>query len=216
MTNENANDKARKARPKASRPVKPTSERAATPVPNDGGVVRPRFLADAPRQPPTADAWMLFAGELGNALRGLEEGEWLVLSLKSRRRFVQFMNQGGAGYRAEAVSDFYLTDADRLTERDRATLLELGWGAPTNLPDEFGFRPDGSPNYFVCLANPVPLDELCRAGGEHAGARLRGRAPELARILDGERRQGVDPVPESRHSASARRMMPATWSGFPN
>ncbi len=34
------------------------------------------------------------------------------------------------------------------------------WDAPTNLPDEFGFLPDGSPNYFLDLANPAPLEEL--------------------------------------------------------
>ena len=120
----------------------------------------PHFLADAPRQALTIDAWMRFACELAIALRGLEEDEWLVLSLKRRNRFVQFMNQGGAGFRAEAVSDFYLGDGDRLSEHDRGALLELGWDAPTSLPDEFGHRPDGSPNYFLDLANPVPLDEL--------------------------------------------------------
>ena len=41
-----------------------------------------------------------------------------------------------------------------------AMLLTFGWRAPTNLPDEFGFDPDGSPNYFLDLANPVPLHEL--------------------------------------------------------
>jgi hypothetical protein len=124
------------------------------------GVSGPHFLADAPRQPKTLDAWRRFAYELANALRGLEEDEWLVLSAKNRNRFVQFMNQGGAGFRAETVSDFYLKDEDQLSESDRAFLLELGWEAPTNLPDEFGYRPDGSPNYFLDLANPVPLDEL--------------------------------------------------------
>lgn len=120
----------------------------------------PHFLADAPRQALTIDAWKRFACELAIALRGLEEDEWLVLSLKRRNRFVQFMNQGGAGFRAEAVSDFYLADGDHLSEHDHGTLLELGWGAPTHLPDEFGHRPDGSPNYFLDLANPTPLDEL--------------------------------------------------------
>ena len=38
--------------------------------------------------------------------------------------------------------------------------MRYDWEAPTNLPDEFGHRPDGSPNYFVDLADPVPLDEL--------------------------------------------------------
>ena len=120
----------------------------------------PYFLADAPRQARTVEAWKRFAYELATALLGLEEDEWLVLSLKHRNRFVQFMNQGGAGFRAEAVSDFYLEDGDYLSEHDRGALLELGWDAPTNLPDEFGHRPDGSPNYFLDLANPVPLDEL--------------------------------------------------------
>ena len=57
-------------------------------------------------------------------------------------------------------------------------MLELGWDAATNLPDEFGHSPDGSPNYFVDLANPVPLDELALLavntlvhvyGAEHPG-----------------------------------------------
>lgn len=119
-----------------------------------------RSLADAPRQARTVDAWKFFACELATALRGLEEDEWLVLSLKRRNRFVQFMCQGGAGCRVEAVSDFYLEDGDHLSERDRGALLELGWDAPTSLPDEFGHRPDGSSNYFLDLANPVPWDEL--------------------------------------------------------
>ena len=50
--------------------------------------------------------------------------------------------------------------AKGLSERDRELLLGLGWDAPTNLPDEFGHRPDGSPNYYLDLANPVPLDEF--------------------------------------------------------
>jgi len=102
------------------------------------------FLADAPRQARAVDAWKLFARELATALGGLEEDEWLILSLKHRNRFVQFVNQGGAGFRAEAVSDFHFEDGDRLGERDRGALLQLGWDAPTNLPDEFGHRPDGS------------------------------------------------------------------------
>ena len=128
--------------------------------PGGANDLAPHFLADAPRQALTIDAWKRFACELANALRGLEEDEWLILSLKRRNRFVQFMNQGGAGFRAEAVSDFYLEDGDHLSEHDHGALLGLGWDAPTNLPDELGYRPDGSPNYFLDLANPVPLDEL--------------------------------------------------------
>lgn len=130
------------------------------PTTEHGNPKVPYFLADAPRQPKTVDAWKRFGCELAEALRGLEEDEWLVLSLKKRYRFVQFMNQGSAGFRAETVSDFYLKDGDRLSESDGALLLDLGWHAPTNLPDELGFDPDGSPNYFLDLAHPVPLYEL--------------------------------------------------------
>lgn len=128
--------------------------------PGNANDLAPRSVAGAPRQALTIDAWKRFVCELAIALRGLEEDEWLILSLKRRNRFVQFMNQGGAGFRAEAVSDFYLEDGDHLSEHDRGALLELGWDAPTNLPDELERRPDGSPNYFLDLANPVPLDEL--------------------------------------------------------
>ena len=147
--------------------VQPTSKPATTDQhPARDGAPRTnhprifRFPDDAPRQPKTRDAWMRFAHELVLALRGLEEDEWLVLSLKRRNRFVQFMNQGGAGFRVETVSDFFLNDDDRLSEADRALLLEMGWGPPSNLPDEFGHKPDGSPNYFLDLANPVPLYDL--------------------------------------------------------
>ncbi|MEO8556875.1 MAG: hypothetical protein ABI474_09405 [Actinomycetota bacterium] len=126
----------------------------------EAGVATPRFFADAPRQPKTLDAWKIFVCQLSAALRGLEEDECLVLSHKQRNRYVQFVNQGSAGFRAETVSDFYLPDEDRLSDDDCAYLLQLGWEAPTNLPDEFGFRPDGSPNFFLDLANPVSLEEL--------------------------------------------------------
>lgn len=159
MTN-SRNADARTGRRKTPPRVPTTGGQAGSSAEGDSSASVPIFLADAPRQARTVDAWKRFAHELANALRGLEEDEWLVLSLKHRNRFVQFMNQGDAGFRAEAVSDFYLADGDHLSEHDRGALLELGWDAPTNLPDEFGHRPDGSPNYFLDLANPVPLDEL--------------------------------------------------------
>ena len=140
--------------------VTSSGERAGDAATGNDNAPVPYFLADAPRQAPTVEAWKCFAHELANALRALEEDEWLILSLKHRNRFVQVMNQGGAGFRAEAVSDFYLDDGDHLSEHDHGALLELGWDAPTNLPDEFGHRPDGSPNFFLDLGHPVPLDEL--------------------------------------------------------
>jgi hypothetical protein len=165
----------------------------SSPVTGPRDELVPRLLADAPRQPLTADAWKHFAHELAIALRGLEEDEWLVLSHKKRNRFDQFMHQGGAGIRAEAVSDFYLGDGDRLSERDHELLLELGWDAPTNLPDEFGRRPDGSPNYLVDLANPVPLDELAILA-----------VNTLASVYGAEHPNALEYSTGSEHNASIR------------
>ena len=159
MTDNNRKETGAERRP-TSRKASPTAGQAGSAIERNRRASAPVFLADAPRQARTEEAWSRFAFELAHALRGLDEDEWLVLNLKRRNRFVQIVNQGGAGYRAEAVSDFYLADGDRLSEHDRGALLELGWGAPTNLPDQFGHRPDGSPNYFVDLAHPVPFHEL--------------------------------------------------------
>jgi len=164
----------------AAEPRLPAADAARALIAAFEGEAAPRFLRDAPRQLRTADAWKLFTCELATAMRELEEDEWLVLSDKTRNRFVQFMNQGGAGWRAEAVSDFYLEDGDRLSEDDHAALLALGWSAPTRLPDEFGHHPDGSPNYFVDLANPVPLEELAAlAVSTLAGAHRVGHPNDL-------------------------------------
>jgi len=180
MTNDRRNDDGVGKTGRTRKRVPVTPGRKTGNVNGDGtnAAPRPYFLADAPRQPSTAQAWARFGRELALALRALEEDEWLIVLRKNRNRFVQFMNQGGAGFRAEAVSDFYLPEDDCLSEGDRHALLGLGWGAPTRLPDEFGHDPDGSPNYFVDLANPVPIEELAALavntlalvyGAEHPG-----------------------------------------------
>ena len=114
----------------------------------------------APKQPLAKDAWSQFAERLIPALVGLEEDEFLVLTVKGGNRFVQFMDQGGYGLRMEAVSDYYLPEDEHLTEDDYATLRKLGWKAPTTLPDAFGHEADGSPNYHLDLARPVPYDDV--------------------------------------------------------
>lgn len=90
----------------------------------------------------------------------LEEGKYLVVKVKETNRFVQFMDQGAFGMRIESVSDYYLPEDEHLDERDYALLLELGWQAPTRLPDEFVRDADGSPNYFVDLAPPVKMHDV--------------------------------------------------------
>ncbi|MBL0143810.1 MAG: hypothetical protein IPP91_17315 [Betaproteobacteria bacterium] len=114
----------------------------------------------APKQDSAREAWSHFADRLVHTLIALEEDEYLILSVKGTDRYVQFMDQGAYGMRMEAVSDYYLPEDEHLTEEDYATLMKLGWSAPTNLPDQFGRKADGSPNYFVDLARPIPYADV--------------------------------------------------------
>lgn len=114
----------------------------------------------APRQAPTSEAWGQFTGRLAVALAALEEDEYLILKVKGTDRYVQFMDQGGYGMRVESVSDYYLDDDEHLGEDDYRFLMELGWHAPTQVPGTKGDDTDGSPNYYVDLARPLPLDDI--------------------------------------------------------
>ncbi len=84
------------------------------------------------------------------------------MNIKGTNRYVQFAAQGASGMRVEAVSNYYLEDAEQLSDVHHKLLLKLGWRAPTNLPDEFGHKPDGSANYFLDLARPVPFGDVAR------------------------------------------------------
>lgn len=117
-------------------------------------------LASAPRQPLTSEAWKEFADHLMTALIGLEEDEYLILQVKGSNRYVQFMDQGRYGMRMETVSDYYLPEDDHLTEEDYRLLMTLGWHAPTQVPGTAGHDPDGSPNYYLDLAHPVPIPDM--------------------------------------------------------
>lgn len=121
-------------------------------------------IASAPRQPAATDAWKEFVSLLVLALHDLDEDEFLVLNVKGTARYVQFMAQGTFGMRVESVSDFYLPEDQHLDEKDYRRLIDLGWHAPTKLPDQFGHDPDGSPNYFLDLAQPIPLDDVAILG----------------------------------------------------
>jgi hypothetical protein len=69
--------------------------------------------------------------------------------------------------RAEVVSDFYVPEEQQLSRKQYEMLLGLGWHAPTNLRDELeagGRRSNGSPNYFLDLAQPVPFSIVADIG----------------------------------------------------
>jgi len=110
----------------------------------------------APKQDSSREAWSRFADRLVNALIGLEEDEYLVLSIKGTNHYVQFMDQGAYGMRVETVSDYYLPEDEHLTEEDYAALMKMGWSAPTNLPDQFGHKPEG-PWTTSTVGAPLPI-----------------------------------------------------------
>jgi hypothetical protein len=117
-------------------------------------------------QPSSSEAWKGFVLELTTALRALEEDEFLIISVKKTNRFVQFAAQGSFGMRAEVTSDFYLPEEEQLSKKQYSALLQLGWNAPSNLPDQLepgrGHKSDGSPNYFLDIARPVPFELLAQ------------------------------------------------------
>ena len=129
--------------------------------------VRPSQAARAVEQPNTATAWAEFAVELSRALTDLNEDEYLIISTKRNPYFVQFAGQGSFGLRAETVSNQYLSRDKKLPNEVAAMIVELGWKTSTNLPENLdpeGHNPDGSPNYFLDIAPPVPYEALAKLG----------------------------------------------------
>ena len=107
--------------------------------------------------------WRAFGERLAGVLAQLQEDDCLVLSEKSTDHFVQFMNQGALGLRAEAVSNGYLSGRDRWTDAQHEAFIALGWEPPTGTPDEAtpDKQPDGSPNYVRQF--PAPVDAASAA-----------------------------------------------------
>lgn len=104
-------------------------------------------------------AWGYFASNLADALADLDEDEFLILTIKENFRYVQFAAQGKFGLRAEARSNAYEYCGNALSKQACAKLLDWGWKAPNQRPDNEDDKiryPDGSPNYFLDVAAPVP------------------------------------------------------------
>lgn len=103
-------------------------------------------------------SWPPFAEKLAGVLGKLEEDQFLIVSIKGSKRFVQFAAQGSFGMRVETSSNSYLDKPEQLNRRQVVALLELGWSDPTgtgadSTPEN---DPDGSPNFFVDFSTPVP------------------------------------------------------------
>ena len=111
-------------------------------------------------QAPADQEWERFTGDLALCLADLAEDEYLVLSAKRVNYYIQFAAQGQFGMRAEAASNVYveLTEAALSTEA-YALMEQFGWKLPNEVPDS-GHDPDGSPNFFLDVANPIDFAYL--------------------------------------------------------
>lgn len=104
--------------------------------------------------------WAIFAENLMRTLPELSEDNFLILCTKGINSVVQFAAQGAWGMRAETTSNPYRTPATQLSDAQMTDLLKAGWNPPTRDPLEStpGSDPDGSPNFFLELTNPVDFD----------------------------------------------------------
>jgi hypothetical protein len=144
---------------------KGTSNATARVPDNSRGAVEKAPMELMRPQLSTEEAWHRFAEALSIALADLDEDEYLVVSRKNTNYYVQLMDQGSFGVRAEAVSSSYLTDDELLSDESKARLVELGWTAPTHPPsdeyDEQGrHKTEGAPNFYLDLAKPTAYPEL--------------------------------------------------------
>ncbi len=105
-------------------------------------------------------AWQRLTRRLAEALELLEEGLFLVLSVRGRHRFVQFAGAGEDGLRAECVANQYLAVGDRLSAANHRALRKLGWRAPSRRAVGTGSvgDEDGSPNWLRVFPEPVDVD----------------------------------------------------------
>ncbi len=105
-------------------------------------------------------AWDEFARKLAGVLGAMEEDQFLILSFKGHRAFVQFAAQGPGGMRVEAVSNSFLPPSEHLDRSATERLRKLGWRPPTGSPaGSVPERdPEGSPNFWVQLDPPVDFN----------------------------------------------------------
>jgi hypothetical protein len=107
---------------------------------------------------PSADQeWGRFTGDLALCLSDLREDEYLVIGCKRVNYYVQFAGQGQFGIRMEAAgNNFIKPEKAKLSAKKNVAMVQLGWHLPTDENSD----PDGSPNFFLNLANPLPFERV--------------------------------------------------------
>ncbi len=111
--------------------------------------------------PPTPDSWVAFEDSLTIALADLNEDEFLVIERKNTNYFVQFAAQGLSGMRVEAAANVYQPRLERIPKAAVQHLIHTGWNPPTYVDShEYSEPVDGSPNFYLDVAAPVPYEEI--------------------------------------------------------
>lgn len=102
--------------------------------------------------------WQTFKQSLSDSLEKMDAGQFLILSVKHSSLFIQFASQGNSGIRVEVTSNHFLDTHEQLKIEQVASLIEIGWIAPSNSPalSTPHLDPEGSPNYFAEF--PVPIN----------------------------------------------------------
>lgn len=106
--------------------------------------------------------WTQFTAALADTLADLRQNESLVISATRTDHFVQFAAQGRDGMRAEAQSNQFIEEKkNKLSEATQERMLNLGWNAPTyELSEVSSEPPEGSCNYYMDFAVPVPFKKI--------------------------------------------------------
>jgi hypothetical protein len=108
--------------------------------------------------------WPLFTENLRLVLAGLEEDQFLILTVKRTGQFVQFAGQGSFGMRCETSSNEFISKAAHMDDTQLTLMGKLGWTPPTGKLDEATPEndPDGSPNFHIDCPVPQNLSEIAQ------------------------------------------------------
>jgi hypothetical protein len=105
--------------------------------------------------------WELLSKRLALVIADLEEDEYLIISEKVRKIYVQFSAQGYYGMRMEAIGNEFLDPADRLAKDAQQTMRSMGWRLPTYKKAKVDSEPPvGSCNYYIDADKPVSFAQL--------------------------------------------------------
>lgn len=111
-------------------------------------------------------AWHQFESDLALCAGNLDEDDYLIIAYKRANYFVQFAAQGTFGIRAEAACNACIQPPEAaLSVDDYKRMRTLGWNGATETFEDNASPardPDGSPNFFIDVAEPVDFAALAK------------------------------------------------------